>query len=107
MDQFAQCAGVLAVREGAVECRESLPAKRTPAFAVQRSGIQKRRPALRTEVLGDERLRFLKTFGADWNPGEIVESSAANAAIVGKDQVEQCCGQRPQRGDVERGLIEL
>ena len=63
MNQFAQRAFIGAVGVNLVESRQPQPAQRAPAGFIQRSAIQKRRPAGGAEELGAEQFRGLSDSG--------------------------------------------
>jgi hypothetical protein len=59
------------------------------AVLIERRGIQERRSASRTEVLGVQRFGVCKAAAANGDSEDFSKGFAAHAALIGKNQVEQ------------------
>ena len=57
--------------------------------------------AIDTEMLRQERLGGSKTFGTDWDSGDVSKTFAAHAAIVGKNQVKERGGECPDYAGID------
>jgi hypothetical protein len=72
-----------------VEAVQAQPAERAEARFIQRRAIQKRRVATGAKKFGAKKLGQTETTGTNRDAGNFVKTLTANAAIVGKQEIDQ------------------
>jgi hypothetical protein len=92
VDQLPKHAFIRAETVGCVETAQSAAAQRATAFGIQREGIDKRRMALDAVEFRVERLRLGEAAFAYRDTADGVQGTAANAAIIGKNQGKKGTG---------------
>ena len=95
MDEFAQRALVSPGRINLVEAVQSRPAESAQARFVKRALVEERSSARATEIFGLKRRRLPQAGATNWNSGKLPKRTLANAALIGKNEIEKAAGHLP------------
>jgi hypothetical protein len=104
MNQFPERTFVLTVRKRSIEPGQAEAAHRATAILIKRRRVQKRRLAIDAEVFGEERLGSEKASWANWDSRSVLEGLAADAAVIGKDEIEKRNGECPNGAGIDERL---
>src|SRR5579875_3278267 len=97
MDQLTQRTYIETVGVYRVETVQSEAAQRASPGFIERKAVQKWRAAAGAEIFGGKRRGLAEAALADGDTGNFLEGLAADAAIIGKEQLprqtvsETCC----------------